>query len=138
MKRDVQISILGIQNDGGDEERIETAAFGEFMLLGNSYCLKYEEVSEDGDVLKTLIKISNDGMEVIKQGSTSSKMVFRKGCVTETDYETPYGVLHMSMDTSEVLFQLEEDGASVQAEYILCLNGSPVSLNRLRINVKYE
>ena len=102
LKREVKIQIKGIQRNEEAEESIETAAFGEFDQTGENYYLKYEELSEDGEITKTLIKIYDKNIEVIKRGSIESKMVFIPNTVTETDYSTCYGVLAMSV-TDKVL-----------------------------------
>jgi uncharacterized beta-barrel protein YwiB (DUF1934 family) len=137
MKRDVQIKIAGIQNDGEQEEVIETIVFGEFHKIGNSYCLKYEELSEEGDAVRTLVRVSDEGIEVNKWGNTSSKMVLIENRVTQSDYGTPYGIIRMSMDTMATSYELEENSFVVQAEYALHLDGQFISTNRLLVEASF-
>lgn len=137
MKREVKIQVRGLQRGEEAEETVETAAFGEFARIGGSYCLKYDELSEDGDVVKTLIKISDKGMEVIKRGSIESKMAFIPQMVTETDYSTCYGTLAMAVDTSRTEFEITESSITLEIEYALYLNGSLASENLLNIEAVF-
>lgn len=137
LKREVKIQIKGIQKNEEAEEIIETAAFGEFDQTNENYYLKYEEVSEDGEITKTLIKIQDKNIEVIKRGSIESKMVFIPNEVTETDYSTCYGVLAMAVHTMHTEFHVTEQKVEVEIEYILYLNGTIVSVNFLNIEAVF-
>lgn len=137
MKREVRIQITGVQKNDENEEIVETAAFGDFAVLGEKLCVKYEELSEEGDITKTLIKISDESVEVMKRGYVESKLVFAEGKVTETDYNTPYGIFAMSVDTARAAYELTEEGVSVDIEYTLFLNGEPVSINRLNMKAVF-
>ncbi|MDY5576230.1 MAG: DUF1934 domain-containing protein [Lachnospiraceae bacterium] len=137
MKREICISIKGIQKSEEGEELVETAAFGEFSCIGDTVFLKYDELSEEGAVTKTLIKIKNTCVEVTKCGYMESKMVFIPHTVTETDYSTPYGMLAMSLDTEDVAYNIEEKGVRIQITYLLYLNGTLVSKNQLNIEADF-
>lgn len=133
MKRDVQINIKGIQKNEEAQEILESAAFGEFGLIGSTYCLRYEEISEDGDTIRTLIKISGERIEVIKKSAVESKMMFVVGETTYTQYNTPYGMLEMALETTKADFEVSEDCLSIDLEYLLYLCGEFVSVNSLSI-----
>lgn len=137
MKREVHITIKGVQRDEENEEVIESAAFGEFSEVGKTCVLKYDEMSEDGDVTKTLIKLSGKGIEVIKRGNTNSKMEFYGGQVTENDYETMYGTLKMSVQTMSVGYELNEENVIAEVDYVLYLNDQMISRNFLQIEATF-
>lgn len=137
LKKEVKIQIKGIQRNEEAEEIIETAAFGEFDQTGENYYLKYEELSEDGEITKTLIKIHDKNIEVIKRGSIESKMLFIPNEVTETDYSTCYGILAMAVSTIRTAFRVTENGAAAEIEYVLYLNGTMVSVNFLNIEAAF-
>lgn len=137
LKREVKIQIKGIQRNEEAEEAIETAAFGEFDQTGENYYLKYEELSEDGEITKTLIKMYKKNIEVIKRGSIESKMIFIPNTVTETDYSTCYGILAMSVNTLNTTFCVTDNGVTAEIEYILYLNGTMVSVNFLNIEAVF-
>lgn len=137
LKREVKIQIKGIQRNEEAEEIIETAAFGEFDQTNENYYLKYEEVSEEGEITKTLIKMQDKTIEVIKRGSIESKMVFIPNEVTETNYSTCYGVLVMAVSTMHTEFHVTEQKVEAEIEYILYLNGTMVSVNFLNIEAVF-
>ena len=138
MKREVHITIRSVQKDEDNEEVIESAAFGEFSVVGHTYVLRYDELSEEGDVTKTLIKLSDKGIEVVKRGNTNSKMKFLGGEVTESDYETIYGTLQMAIQTYSAGFEMTEDNVIAEVDYLLYLNGQLVSRNFLQIEAKFK
>jgi uncharacterized beta-barrel protein YwiB (DUF1934 family) len=133
LKKEVRITIKGIQKNEEAEEVMETAAFGEFAIVGSSYYLRYEEISEEGETIKTMIKLSEDRVEVTKKNGVDSKMIFVVGQTTSTDYATPYGTLQMEMETERADFGLVDDCLEVNLEYSLYLNGEFVSINVLHI-----
>jgi len=137
LKREVKIQIKGIQRNEDAEEIIETAAFGEFDWTDENYYLKYEELSEDGEITKTLIKMKDKNIEVIKRGSIESKMVFIPNVVTQTNYNTCYGVLAMAVNTIHTAFHVTEDGVTAEIEYVLYLDGTMVSVNFLNIEAVF-
>ena len=132
------LPIKGVQRDEENEAVIESAAFGEFSKVGNTYVLRYDEISEDGDVTKTMIKLSDTGIEVVKRGNTNSKMQFRGGEVTENDYETVYGTLQMAIQTMSLGFEMTEENVIAEVDYLLYLNGQMISRNFLQIEVIFE
>ena len=87
MKKEVRIHITGIQRNEEAEELVESAAFGDFDTIAGKYYLKYEELSEEGGITKTIIRISDHSIEVMKHGDAESKMIFCPGKLTETDYQ---------------------------------------------------
>lgn len=137
MRREVKIQVKGLQRNEEAEETVETAAFGECDMTSGSCCLKYDELSEDGDVTKTLIRITEESIEVIKRGNIDSKMVFVPNTVTETKYNTCYGVLDMAIDTAHAGYEVMEDGVRVKIEYVLYLNGNRISVNLLNIKAVF-
>ncbi len=137
MKKEVRIHITGIQRNEEAEELVESAAFGDFDTIAGKYYLKYEELSEEGGITKTIIRISDHSIEVMKHGDAESKMIFCPGKLTETDYATSYGNLSMSLNTSLASYELTEEGICARIEYTLSLNGSFVSVNQLNIEALF-
>lgn len=137
MKKEVRIHITGIQRNEEAEELVESGAFGDFDTIAGKYYLKYEELSEEGSITKTIIRISDHSIEVMKHGDAESKMIFCPGKLTETDYATPYGNLSMSLNTSLASYELTEEGICARIEYTLSLNGSFVSVNQLNIEALF-
>ena len=137
LKREVKIQIKGIQRNEEAEEIIETAAFGEFDKIDENYYLKYEELSEDGEITKTLIKLQDKNIEVIKRGSIESKMVFIPNTMTKTEYSTCYGMIAMAVSTSHTSFDMSENGIKAEIEYVLYLNEIIVSVNLLNIEAVF-
>ncbi len=133
MKQEVKIWIRGLQKGDGTEEVMETAAFGEFCTVAGKYYLKYEELSEEGDSTRTLIKITDETIEVTKRGYTESKMIFVRGMMTRVDYHTPYGTIAMAVDTQELGYKVTEQGITVEIQYDLYLDGEKMSVNEMQI-----
>lgn len=137
MKREVKIQISGIQRSEEGTEQLNTAAFGYFATLAGKLILRYEEFSESGEVMKTMIKISEHEIVVTKKGDIESEMVFIPGKVTQTNYQTPYGAFLMQLHTMTVQHEQTEDGVEAAIEYQLIIQGELVSVNQLNIHAEF-
>ena len=138
MVREVQILMKNIQCIQGEEDVIELAAFGQYGSIGNANYLKYEELSEEGDSIQTVIKFAGQTVEVLKRGAICSKMIFNEGTWQQTQYETPYGVFLMTMHTTEVLLEETEEGVNIVLSYYIYMDEELVSENKMRIEAVFR
>ena len=86
----------------------------EYFYRNGSHYLFYEEQPEGcQDVLKTRVKRKNGTVEIYRQGSMGSCMVFEAGRRYRTEYPTPFGVLLLDIVTEAVEI---EDSAGTLSE----------------------
>lgn len=135
MKKDVLITISGLQPEVQGDEPIEMTAVGTCISKEGAWYLFYEE-EDDGRPSKCRIKASAEGVEMTKDGSVKTRLVFSPGLVNETVYSTPYGDIDMKMLTKTLVFPPTEDVLEVELIYELGLNGEFVSNCELKILVE--
>lgn len=89
----------------------------EYFFRNGSHYLFYEEQPEGSrDVLKTRVKRKGGTVELCRQGSMGSNMVFEAGKRYRTEYPTPFGVLLLdivteAVETEDSARALSEDGS---------------------------
>ncbi len=136
MKKNVVITVRGLQRSVSEDEPVEVISAGTYLRKADTHYLSYEEADEDGNITKNRIKITGDSLEMTKQGSVATQMIFVKGQKQYTCYVTPYGELMLGMTTKHIRLTEEEQQLSVALCYDLEINGTHMSECELDIEVK--
>lgn len=138
MDRNVMLRISGLhQAETGESDRLETVTEAEyFERNGARFCL-YEE-REEGAVCvsKSRIKLYGDRVELVRQGSLKTCMVFEEGKVHSAPYRTPCGELRLSVSTKKIRMLEREDSIRVFIEYGLEADGAFLSDCRMEIEIR--
>ena len=103
--RACRLSITGLQYLPEYAEPIVTVqeVRGEYFYRNGSHYLFYEEQPEGcQDVLRTRVKRRDGAVEICRQGSMGSNMVFEAGKRYRTEYPTTFGVLLLDIVTQTV------------------------------------
>ncbi len=136
MTKDVIVTIEGRQLDS-DEMVMILKADGSYHLQHQKHFIQYEEPSEsEGAVIKNLIKISPNRIEITKKGAASSQMYFDLDQNTEAIYHTPYGDLCFQVKTSQIFFEETENSILARLEYALYTEDSHLSDHRTVIMIQ--
>ena len=136
MKKKVVITVRGLQRQVDDEEPIEVISAGTYMRKDDTHYLSYEEADEDGKITKNRIKITPGSIEMTKQGSITTQMLFVMGQKQYSCYETPFGELTLGITTKHIKIAEENMQISVALQYDLEVNGAHMSECELDIEVK--
>ena len=136
MKKNVVITVRGLQHQVEEDEPVEVISAGTYLRKEDTHYLSYEEADEDGKITKNRIKITPESIEMTKQGGITTQMLFVTGQKHFACYETPFGELTLGMTTKSIKV-LEENGQiSVALRYDLEVNGTHMSECELDIEVK--
>lgn len=130
MDKDVFVTIKGIHTTNNDTDDTEILIPGEYYFRNNKHFICYEEVSEpDGEKTKSVMKISNNMVELIKRGSSVSRLIFEKDKKNYSLYNTGMGDLYLCVDTSDIQMITSEDERriDVKINYSLEINQQKVS-----------
>lgn len=130
MDKDVFVTIKGIHTTNNDSDDTEILIPGEYYFRNNKHFICYEEVSEsNGEKSKSVMKISNNMVELIKRGSGSSHLIFEKDKKNYSLYNTGMGNLYLGVDTSDIQMITSEDERriDVKINYSLEINQKKVS-----------
>lgn len=129
----IDLTITGTQTDGTTTDTITQNTIGIFARIANTFCLKYEEVSEEGEVTKTLLTFQDKKIEITKQGAVNSRISLLPQKLSATEYTTPFGTLHLLIDTQETSYELSDASLSIHASYRLFYGEECISSNILEI-----
>lgn len=135
MKRKVLVSVIS-NNDM--EDKIEVITPGVLEKDGDAIKVAYEETKISGmEGTTTSIIINKDDFILERVGTTNTRMEFKKDTGTIAMYNTPYGILDMSIFTNEILLNVDEEkGGKIKAKYDMSIGGqNPIKTN-IEINIK--
>ncbi len=133
----VLISVKTKQFVDGQPEVIELITEGEYDREKDGYVAYYEESEISGmEGTKTTLKIEDNVFSIIRNGTTNSNLVFKKGLNHVSLYSTPFGALEVTVKPSKVIIDVDEDGGKVELEYKMEAAGLETIENALELNIK--
>lgn len=136
MKKKAVISVTSIQNDD-EKEKIEVVTPGDFYKKESCYYVIYDETEISGmKGTTTTIKIFPDKIMLIRMGTTSSKMTFKKDLRDLNLYNTPYGTLELEIITKELDINVDDNGGDISINYEMLVSGKEMYDTVLQINIK--
>lgn len=142
MTKDVLISISGLHFGAGEEngegEPVEIITPAAYYLKNDRHYVLYDEVVEGvPGTVKNTIKIIGDSLfEVRKSGIANARMVFEKGRMNMTAYETPYGEMMVGIHTRDITTEVSEDRIDVHISYALDINSEPLSDCEIDVTIR--
>lgn len=138
MKKDVFISIKGIQRVDGEEEIVELLTEGNLYKRNNSLYLSYDETEATGyEGSRTTLKLEDETRVTMRRrGAGTSQLIIEKGRRHQCCYGTDYGDLLIGVLGNQITSTLTEEGGSLQFKYSLDINTSLASENEVYIDVR--
>lgn len=128
MTKDVLISISGNHVLDGDNSELEIITAGDYYQRNGSHYILYDEVMEGMEgVIKNMIKIRPDGLDIIKKGLAKVHMTFERNKKNIACYITPLGEMMIGLNTNQFSVNEGEDSLKVEVEYSLDINYEHVS-----------
>jgi uncharacterized beta-barrel protein YwiB (DUF1934 family) len=136
MKKDVLVSISGLQYEIDKDEAIEVISVGEYYNRNGKHYVMYEEMLDNTEELSNCtIKITDKQIDIIKRGASNVHMIFEENKKNTTYYQTPFGDLEVGIYTSHILVSEEEDRLIVDINYVLDINYSFVSDCQIQLKI---
>ena len=138
-KRLVTVRILGVMEQDGQREEVETVSDGFVRISENETEIVYREVSEEDGEVKVrafFTRSEKTGLyecRIEKTGIICSNMLFIRDCETVCDYKTPFGELNLEVLTSMVDYREDEEGIRGTLSYILSSGSVPISEAKVQI-----
>ena len=120
-----------------EEDLIGVVTPGDFYKIEDGFKVEYNETKISGmEGTKTTIIIRNNSFDLIREGTTETKMEFENNKRTVSLYKTPYGVMDVKIDTKKLNININEDGGIINTMYILEIGGQPALKTNLTIDIK--
>ena len=138
MMKDVWISIQSIQDvDDSEENSLEFTTDGYYYFDGENGCLSYMESEVTGlEGTRTSVIVMPDQVVVDRDGTITSRMVFKEGLKNSFLYNTPFGQATMGVDTRSIRREMGENGGSVEIDYVVDMEHAVVTRNKFCLTVK--
>lgn len=136
MTKDVLITLSGFRFGEGGKEEIEVITAGDYFRKNGSHYILYQEILEDGDVIKNTIKIRPGFLDIIKRGSLHTHMAFEKDKKSMSRYATPFGEMMIGISTDDIAMEEGEDSLKVQVEYSLDIDYQHVSKCSITLDIQ--
>lgn len=120
-----------------EEDLIGVVTPGDFYEIEDGFKAQYDETKLSGmEGTKTTIIIRENSFDLIREGTTETKMEFKNNEKTVSLYKTPYGVLDISIDTRKLDINVNEEGGTINTMYILEIGNQPALKTNLTIDIK--
>lgn len=137
LEKKVLISVKTVQVIDGQEEKVELVTEGKYREEGDAFFAEYDESKLSGmEGTKTTLKIDKDSLSIIRNGTTNSNLMFKKGLDHISMYTTPMGTLELTIKPSKVEINMNETGGSAQLEYKMEAMGLEPISNSLELNIR--
>ncbi len=138
MKKDVMITIRGIQRSDGDNDVVELFTTGRFYRKNGSYYISYDESEATGyEGAKTTLRVEQDNrVTMSRSGSMRSQLIIERGVRHQCNYDTGYGNFTIGVSGDKIVSSLTDEGGNIEFKYSLDVNASLASENEVYINVK--
>ena len=126
MDRDVLVHINGMQfaHQGDETNPVEIIRAGEYFFKNNTHYLVYDDIDEETEERsQNFLKFRDDYLEIVKNGTVNTKMVFEKDKRTFSQYRTRFGSLNIGISTTDIELKPENaDEMELTVKYALDVN----------------
>ncbi|MEG1633514.1 MAG: DUF1934 domain-containing protein [Oscillospiraceae bacterium] len=138
--KDVIISITGSQNFSADPaETVELVTEGKYTYRDGRGEVTYQESELTGmKGTKTSFVFTPEEIILSREGTLTSRMVFREGKKNVFLYDTPYGAATMGLDTHKINSTMGPRGGNVEIDYVVDFDHAMVGRNKFSINIKEQ
>ena len=120
-----------------EEDMISVVTPGDFYEIEDGFKVEYNETKISGmEGTKTTIIIRKNSFDLIREGTTETKMEFENNQRTVALYKTPYGVLDVKINTKKLDINIKEDGGTINTMYILEIGDQTALKTNLTIDIK--
>ncbi len=137
MSERVYISIVGECEANGESDRTEMVTEGDYVFRGGKHLLRYKESVMEGEAeSSTVLKIGDDTVTMTRSGVSNTQMIFENGKRHISHYETPVGSFTIGVTADNVNINVGENGGYVDINYMLDINNSMQTSNKLHLNIR--
>jgi len=134
---EVVISMNTVHHYEGESDSMDFTTDGYYSFDGGRATIEYYESEVTGmPGTKTTVNITPEQVIVDRVGQINSKMIFRTDRREKFQYETPYGMANLGIDTRRMSHRFTPDGGELNMEFILNMEHAVVTRNNFQIKVK--
>jgi uncharacterized beta-barrel protein YwiB (DUF1934 family) len=125
LEKQVRIHLHTVIEDNGLIETNTSEQLGKFYRKDTMDVITFEEKTEEGFTIKSLITIQPEKVNIKRSGIVSMNQQFLKEKITENVYTHPHGNIHMENFTKSIDYQAFEgkNEGFLKIDYTVKLNG---------------
>lgn len=125
--------------DSNEPDVLEFSTDGFYKFEDNIGCISYMESPVTGmEGTQTSVIVMPDKIIVDRDGTVTSRMVFKEGEKDSFLYDTPFGKATMGILTRHLRHDFNEDGGDFEVEYDVNVEHKLFTKNRFTLNVRQE
>ena len=125
--------------DLDESDTLDFCTDGHFFREGEVFCFSYMESEVTGmEGTRTSVIVRPDEIVIDRDGELRSRMIFREGEKNSFLYETPYGTATMGISTRKIRHSFNENGGSMEVDYVMDFEHEMVSRNKIFLNIKAQ
>ncbi len=137
-KYDVILNVRGSHVEGEEENTLELYTEGMLTHDDDRYIIEYDESEISGvENTKTRLTVDGDSVWLARSGPMETEFLFSKRQMYEAAYETPFGVMQMSVLPTQILSDVSTEKGDIDLEYVVKV-GEQSALNRLNIHYQLK
>ncbi|MBS6601065.1 MAG: DUF1934 domain-containing protein [Clostridium sp.] len=122
-----------------EDDMIEVVSPGSFEKIEDGFKATYEETEISGmEGTTTILTIKENQVILEREGTTSTKMIFKEDEDSIVLYNTPYGMLEIAISTNNLDVKIDEDGGKLDIEYEMSVYGQPPFNTKLSLSIKVQ
>lgn len=134
------VKIINMQqatSNAEESEKTELITTADFKYENSRFYLTYDEsiLSECDETVETTLELGADYVILTRRGIVTSEMIFIKDRHTLTQYNTPYGEIHINIFTSQLYVDIDESGGNVSIDYVIDYENKYIIKNELKIHI---
>nr|WP_309098252.1 DUF1934 domain-containing protein [Fredinandcohnia onubensis] len=123
--------------DGPRKENVAFDANGLYYIKGDNTYLQFDEKQETGTV-KTVIKISEKEVLILRSGQVKMRQVYRKNATTQGSFQNQHGTFDLTAKTNNIEYKWYKNSrkGTLFLAYELSLHGEVSGLHKITITFK--
>lgn len=132
----VKISVKTTINDAAP---VELIVFGRYFQKERATYLQYEEVLEEVGTVRTIVKVSQEEMLILRSGAIKMRLPFRLQQKLPGSYELSLGAFETATLAKKMEFTSQENGSGqIDIIYDFEMQGAPAGTFQLEIHFQPE
>ncbi len=135
----IQLKFVTEIKDQNDKQTVAFDAIGQYYIKGSHTYLVFVEPHDLGEV-KTVVKIKNEEVLILRSDAVTMRQLFRKGEATQGTYQSQIGTMGMLTNTNniEYIFYKNSHKGKLFLTYTLALQGEQSGRYSITITFKEE
>lgn len=136
--QDIILNVKGAHIEDQQEQATEFLTEGRLLHCDNTYIIEYEETELMGTEDTTMrLTVAGKELCLTRTGAVESEFRFRERQMYEAAYDTPFGLLRLSILPTQVDSRFEQREGHIDLAYVIRV-GSGTAFNRLNIHYQLK